>query len=133
MTRSRLRSPTSKSTTTTLFPIFASAAPSAAVDVVLPTPPFPEVTTRTLAIFSNLLDRSAQRRHRHRFTLKPGLNGPAAILRIHLVGGPIEAVDGDQLRFELVAEDPRGRIAGGAGDGTAAKRSVDMDRPTGDD
>src|SRR3712207_7544478 len=37
---------------TTLFrsPLFARAAPMAAVDVVLPTPPLPEVTTKTLAI-----------------------------------------------------------------------------------
>ena len=31
-------------------PVCASAAPSAAVDVVFPTPPLPDVTTRTLAI-----------------------------------------------------------------------------------
>lgn len=32
------------------FTCCASAAPSAAVDVVFPTPPFPDVTTKTLAI-----------------------------------------------------------------------------------
>ena len=52
ITRSRLRSPTSKSTTATFCPACASAAPSAAVDVVLPTPPLPDVTTRTLAILA---------------------------------------------------------------------------------
>ncbi len=52
ITRSRLRSPTSKSTTATFCPACASAAPSAAVDVVLPTPPLPDVTTRTLAMLS---------------------------------------------------------------------------------
>jgi hypothetical protein len=50
MIRSRLRKPTSKSTTTTFSPPCASAAPSAAVDVVLPTPPLPDVTTTTSAI-----------------------------------------------------------------------------------
>src|ERR1700674_1392531 len=50
MMRSRLRSPTSKSTTTPFFPARASAAPSAAVDVVLPTPPLPDVTTITFPI-----------------------------------------------------------------------------------
>src|SRR4029079_10191379 len=50
MTRSRLRNPTSKSTTATVLPDWASAAPRAAVDVVLPTPPLPDVTTRTFAI-----------------------------------------------------------------------------------
>ncbi len=48
MTRSRLRRPTSKSTTTTLFPACASAAPSDAEEVVFPTPPLPDVTTTTL-------------------------------------------------------------------------------------
>src|SRR6478736_1434358 len=46
----RLRKPTSKSTTTTRSPARAKAAPRAAVDVVLPTPPFPDVTTTTWAI-----------------------------------------------------------------------------------
>src|SRR6266853_1659089 len=50
MTRSRLRRPMSKSITTTAWPVRASAAPKAAVDVVLPTPPFPDVTTTTLPI-----------------------------------------------------------------------------------
>src|SRR6516165_7768636 len=45
ITRSRLRNPTSKSMTTTFSPRWASAAPSAAVDVVLPTPPLPDVMT----------------------------------------------------------------------------------------
>ena len=58
ITRSRLRSPTSKSTTTTLAPLCASAAPSAAVEVVLPTPPLPEVTTMTLAIWFSPLVQS---------------------------------------------------------------------------
>ena len=42
---SRLRSPTSASTSTTRAPVRASAAPTLAVVVVLPTPPLPEVTT----------------------------------------------------------------------------------------
>src|SRR5215471_19279168 len=48
MTKSRLRRPMSKSITTIVWPVCASAAPKAAVDVVLPTPPFPDVTTTTL-------------------------------------------------------------------------------------
>src|ERR1700760_1471101 len=36
--------------TTTFSPLRASAAPSAAVEVVLPTPPLPDVTTSTLPI-----------------------------------------------------------------------------------
>src|SRR5215212_335885 len=53
ITRSRLRRPTSKSTTTAFCPPCASAAPSAAVDVVLPTPPLPDVTTSTFAILGS--------------------------------------------------------------------------------
>ena len=53
ITRSRLRSPTSKSTTATFCPACANAAPSAAVDVVLPTPPLPDVTTTTLDMLAD--------------------------------------------------------------------------------
>src|ERR1700681_2665032 len=42
---SRLRRPTSASTSTTVAPVAPSAAPVFAVVVVLPTPPFPLVTT----------------------------------------------------------------------------------------
>ena len=42
---SRLRSPTSASTSTTVAPRCASAVPRLAVVVVLPTPPLPDVTT----------------------------------------------------------------------------------------
>src|SRR5664279_2358274 len=42
---SRLRRPTSASTSATLAPACASAVPMLAVVVVLPTPPFPEVMT----------------------------------------------------------------------------------------
>src|SRR5918993_4808799 len=55
ITRSRLRNPTSKSTTTTFCPFCASAEPRAAVEVVLPTPPFPEVTTSTLPCLTFVL------------------------------------------------------------------------------
>src|SRR5690554_3138230 len=46
MIRSRLRSPTSKSMMTVLYPRRASPVPMAALVVVLPTPPLPEVMTR---------------------------------------------------------------------------------------
>ena len=46
---SRLRSPTSASTATTFFPNLARAAAILAVEVVLPTPPFPEVVSITRA------------------------------------------------------------------------------------
>src|ERR1700680_3652704 len=44
-TKSRLRRPMSASTSTTCLPSVASAQPTFAVVVVLPTPPFPDVTT----------------------------------------------------------------------------------------
>src|SRR5687768_2133768 len=48
MTRSRLRSPTSKSMATTFLPRSAMPVATLAVVVVLPTPPLPEVMTTTL-------------------------------------------------------------------------------------
>src|SRR5437879_161794 len=51
MMRSRFLRPTSKSTNATFLPVLATAAPSAAVEVVLPTPPLPDVTTTTLPIY----------------------------------------------------------------------------------
>jgi hypothetical protein len=50
MMRSRLRRPTSKSITAVLWPLSASPDANAALVVVLPTPPLPEVTTTILAM-----------------------------------------------------------------------------------
>src|SRR5580704_2494401 len=147
ITRSRLRSPTSKSTTTTDWPVCASAAPSAAVEVVLPTPPLPDVTTKTLAILlpfcfnpgSSLKKSSIQQRPSIQgFDAQPGilqrnLNGPAAQACIHVLGGLVVAVDGEQLGFIAAAENPRPRIASRARHGAAPQRPVDMDRSAGDD
>ena len=47
MIRSRLRRPTSKSITTVLCPRIANPVEIAADDVVLPTPPLPDVTVTT--------------------------------------------------------------------------------------
>src|SRR3982074_3551755 len=73
ITRSRLRRPTSKSMTATFSPICASAAPSAAVEVVFPTPPFPDVTTKTFAIIF-LLCRLIQRCNFHDVAFEPRLS-----------------------------------------------------------
>src|SRR5262245_54973151 len=124
--RSRLRRPTSKSTTTTLSPPCASAAPRAAVDVVLPTPPLPEVTTRTLAIPTT--SSSIQSGYLHHVAFQPGLRRPAAERLVDLLGGGVETVDGKQLGFDPVAEDARAGVAAGARHGAAAQRSVDVDR-----
>src|ERR1700754_1945839 len=132
ITRSRLRRPTSKSTTTTLSPICASAAPSAAVDVVLPTPPLPDVTTKTLAILY-LLCRLIQRRNSHDVALEPCLSRPIAQGGAYLFSSLVVAIDCQQLCFDFLTVNPRGCIAVDPGHGAAAKRSVDVDRPPGDD
>src|ERR1700751_3965223 len=85
-TRSRLRRPTSKSTTTTLSPECASAAPSAAVEVVLPTPPLPDVTTTTradflLSIFATFRSFLVHRRDFQGVAIKPGLGRAVAYAR----------------------------------------------------
>src|SRR4029079_19043330 len=111
MTRSRLRSPTSKSTTTTVSPVWASAAPSAAVVVVLPTPPLPDVTTRTLPILTPSFHNSIQRRDHHHIVIEPGLHRPAAIRSVDFLSSPVIAVDREQLGLDLLAEDAGTRIA----------------------
>src|SRR6476619_448304 len=132
ITRSRLRRPTSKSTTTTFCPLCASAAPSAAVEVVFPTPPLPEVTTRTLAI-RDLLSRLAQRGYFHGVALQPGLRRAVAERVVDFFCGLVVAVDGEQLGLDPLAVDPRIGIAVDARHRAAAQRAVNVDRSAGDD
>src|SRR6266508_2146000 len=94
MTRSRLRRPMSKSITTTVWPVRASAVPKAAVDVVLPTPPFPDVTTTTLPISVTLLFQSSATT-RYRVAFEPSLDRPAAKVHFDIVGSLVQAVDGE--------------------------------------
>src|SRR5215468_11276328 len=131
ITRSRLRRPTSKSTTTTLSPRCARAAPRAAVVVVLPTPPLPDVTTSTLAI-SKLLCWSVQRCDSHSLALKPGLGGPAAQGSIDVFRGLIKSINCKQFGLDPLAEDPRVGIAVHARHGATAQRAIDVDRPARD-
>src|SRR4051812_3138345 len=132
ITRSRLRRPTSKSTTTTFCPFWASAAPSAAVVVVFPTPPLPEVTTRTLAI-RDLLSRLIQRGNFHGVALQPGLRRTVAERDVDFFCSLVVAVDGEQFRLDPLAVDPRMGIAVDAGHRAATQRAVDVDRSAGDD
>src|SRR5215212_1031828 len=132
ITRSRLRKPTSKSTTATFCPLWASAAPSAAVEVVFPTPPLPEVTTRTLAI-RDLLSRLIQRGNFHGVALHPGLRRTVAKRDVDFICSLVVAVDGEQLGLDFLAVDPRIRIAVDARHRAAAQRPVDVDRSAGDD
>src|SRR5258707_5414441 len=133
ITRSRLRRPTSKSMTTTLSPPSASAAPRAAVDVVFPTPPLPDVTTRTLAIGVISLAGLIQRGDFHGGALQPGLGRPVAKRSIDFFSGLVVAVDREQFRLDLLAIDPGRRIAVDARHRPAAQRAVNMDRSAGDD
>src|SRR3982751_1508450 len=128
ITRSRLRRPTSKSMTTTLSPFWARAAPRAAVDVVFPTPPLPDVTTRTLAIGDLSLAGLIQRGDFHNGALQPGLGRPVAKRSIDVFSGLVVAVDGEQFRLDLLAIDPGRRIAVDARHRPAAQRAVNMDR-----
>src|SRR5690606_21625039 len=125
MTRSRLRRPTSKSTTTTLSPFCARAAPSAADDVVLPTPPLPDVTTITLPIDLSCDCRgdcvSAQHVHLERIPLKPDLHRLAMRLRLQVFRRLVETVDGDQFGLKLAAEDARGWVAHRSGQSAPAQ------------
>src|SRR6187431_1059803 len=132
ITRSRLRKPTSKSTTTTFCPRWASAAPSAAVEVVFPTPPLPEVTTSTLAIL-DLLSRLIQRCDFHGVALQPGLRRTVTQRDVDFFCSLVVAVDGEQFGFDLLAVDPRTAIAVDARHRAAAQRAVDVDRSAGDD
>src|SRR5262249_3177477 len=132
MTRSRLSGPTAKSPTGTLRPACAAAAPRAAVDGVLPAPPLPEVTTRTCAAISSTPYAGLiERRHHDGVVLEPGLDRPAVQAFAHVVGGAVPAVDRQQLGFALAAEDAGARVAGGARNGAAAQRAVDVDRAAG--
>src|SRR5450755_1138116 len=130
-TRSRFRRPTSKSTTTTFSPICASAAPSAAVEVVLPTPPLPDVTTKTLAILISLAEL-IEWCDFHDVAFQPCLSWTIAQGDVYFFSRLVVAVDREQFGFDLLAENPRCRVAAEARHRTAAKRSIDVDRSAGD-
>src|SRR3984885_7484531 len=130
-TRSRLRRPTSKSTTTTFSPICASSAPSAAVEVVFPTPPLPDVTTKTLAILISLAEL-IEWCDFHDVTFQPCLSWTVAQGDVYFFSGLVVAIDGEQFSFNLLAENPRRRGAAETRHRTAAKRSVDVDGAAGD-
>src|SRR5919206_370335 len=109
MTRSESRTEDTSglvTTTTTFCPAWASAAPSAAVEVVLPTPPLPDVTTRTLAIVGS---PSVQHCHADGLALEPGLDGPADEGGLDLVGGPERAVYPQEFGFKALVRDAGAR------------------------
>ena len=122
---------TSKSTTTTFWPDCASAAPSAAV-VVLPTPPpcptsLPGPSTSEFPFsYQSWSDRPS--------SPEPGPIDRTAVIFIcspfspdlhrlaqnfggHVIGRLVDAIDGQQFRLQLAAENARRRIAAKTGDG----------------
>src|SRR5690606_1869559 len=136
MTRSRLRRPTSKSTTTTFSPPRARAAPSAAAEVVLPTPPLPDVTTITLPIYLSCCGPSsvsAQNCRPQRVALQPGLHRPPPEVRLHVLRRQVEPVDGHQFGLQPAAEDARGAVAVRTGERPPPERPIDVDRSACDD
>ena len=105
-------------------------------EVVLPTPPLPDVTTMTLSQIHPPRSRSNCARARG---LRTACGSPAARPRArrgHVAAecfGSIPSLtrctpgDRQQLGLELVAEDQRGLVALDAGEGPAAQRAVDVD------
>src|SRR5690554_7532 len=133
MIRSRLRRPTSKSTMAVLWPRRARPVPMAALDVVLPTPPLPEVTTRILAkvIHPKYGDRDLQPRRRRgcplvlensrKYPLKAGyvqhVAGQAYLYRFcpewlapEVFGHLVLTGNRDHFRGQLPAEDARSGV-----------------------
>src|SRR5690554_5178684 len=116
MIRSRLRRPTSKSMTTVLWPRLARPVLIEALVVVLPTPPFPEVTTMILAkvqflfrsgfvmssyvVFGCHNIRPVQWRYHQQVVPELDLHSafPAIVLKIF--GDFIVSGDGHKLRFK---------------------------------
>src|SRR5690606_17540713 len=153
MIRSRLRRPTSKSTMAVLCPRRARPVPMAALVVVLPTPPLPEVTTRILAkvIYPKYLKIKAflswngglsnaflVLENWPQYPLKAGdvqhVSRQADLYRLapqrvaaQVLGGLVLAGDGEHLGAHLLAEDPRPGIAFHAGQGTPPQGTVHMD------
>src|ERR1700722_8666256 len=130
-TRSRLRKPTSKSTTTTFSPICASAAPSAAVVVVLPTPPLPDVTTRTLAILPISQKQLIQRCDLHDIAVEPDLRWPVVQGGVDFFCRSVVTVDREKLGFDFLAVNSRTQIAVDPGHRPATECPVDVDGAAG--
>ena len=134
MIRSRLRKPTSKSMTTVFLPSSARPVAMAAAEVVLPTPPLPDVTTMTLAKFpsscrsSRPHPRAQDKALNHQpLALELDAGTSALVLLVDLLAHQVHAGDRQQLGLELVAEDQRGLVALDAGEGAAAQGAIDVD------
>src|SRR6185312_9720970 len=133
ITRSRLRKPTSKSTTQTRLPLWASAAPKDAVDVVLPTPPFPDVTTITLLMRLSPKNASTQDSEFEFVAVQPGLEAAALHLGARAFRRDIGAADAQQFGSPFGAEDARRLRARDSGDHAPLQRAIDVNGAAGDD
>src|SRR6185312_6547287 len=123
MTRSRLRRPTSKSISTTFLPLWARTAPRAAVEVVFPTPPLPDVTTTTLPMHVSPM-LSVEGRDQNCAFVQIGLYRRAARGRLHVLRDAIPPIHRQKLGFVPPAEDARLAISRGAGDGAPAQCAI---------
>src|SRR6185312_5476196 len=136
MMRSRLRKPTSKSMTTVFLPRWARPVANAAADVVLPTPPLPEVTTTTCAKRSLLIANRAASAAAHdddALLLEDDLQALAEMRGRDVFMNEVAAGDAHQLGLETTDEDACRRVARRAGDGASAQRAVDVNVAVGDD
>src|SRR5688572_5065109 len=135
MTRSRLRKPTSKSITATRCPRRARPQARLAEVVVLPTPPFPEVTTMISVKLGSpdWTDSSlaAEARELQSITVEPALHGLAGKLRGNRLEDAEHTRDRDQLSTELLAEDTCAQVAARASQGAASQRAVDVNAAIG--
>src|SRR5690606_38054511 len=133
MIRSRLRRPTSKSMTATFLPRRASPQARLALVVVLPTPPLPDVTTMISAkVCLSCMRASVERCDFQLVAFQPHLHGLAAQVGGNVFQHLVVSRDRHEFGLELTAEDARLRVALGTGQGTAAKRAIDVDRAVGD-
>src|SRR3990172_8799805 len=125
MMRSRFLRPTSKSMTHVLKPLRARPVPKAALEVVLPTPPLPEVITMILAKISpkpiGVAERigyvvcPGSRSHGHRVdvqvvVLDVHLHLSVLDVLTHVLADKVESGDGHQLGFQALAEDASGAV-----------------------
>src|SRR5690348_2967416 len=146
MMRSRLRRPTSKSMTATLWPRWARPVAREADVVVLPTPPLPDVTTMisvkvelssdpslscgrsaagaATSIPAPARPGSSQIRNLQLVAVQVDLHRLAFVLRGDLLEHAVMAGDGNQFRPEFAAIDARAFVAQRAGEGASAQRTV---------
>src|SRR3954451_24418206 len=134
MIRSRLRRPTSKSMTTVFLPRSARPVAMAAAEVVLPTPPLPDVTTITLAKFPSScrsswppVQGSSQVSDHQPLVLELDAGTSTLVLRVDLLRHQVHPGDRQELGLELVAEDQGGLVTFDAGKGPAPQGAVDVD------